>query len=143
MATADPAARRRAVILLLSCTAVGALLIFGFGRYREAMLDWVVADPSDTRRRVSLIFFVSAGLFAAPLLFFAGYLWSFGNKVVRAESFPPPGHRVIADTPSLAGAEAVQRGRTFKNLAFFLGAGALVLWFLMWRLAGMFAGRSA
>ena len=111
MTTADPAARRRAVIILLVCAAVGSLLIVGFGRYRDAMVEWVVADPSDARRRVSLVFLVSAGLFAAPLLVFAGYLWSFGAKVMRTESFPPPGHRVVRDTPSLAGAEAIQRGR--------------------------------
>lgn len=143
MTTTDPAARRRAVIILVVCAAVGALLIVGFGRYREAMVEWVVADPADARRRVSLVFLVSAGLFAAPLFVFAGYLWSFGAKVLRTESFPPPGHRVVRDTPSLAGAEAIQRGRSFKTLAMFLAAAALLLWMLLWRLAVMFAGRSS
>lgn len=143
MTATDPAARRRAVIVLIVCAAVGALLIIGFGRYREAMLEWVVADPADARRRVSLVFLVSAGLFAAPLLVFAGYLWSFGVKVIRAESFPPPGHRVVRDTPSLAGAEAVQRGRGFKALAMVLAAAAIILWLLLWRLAVMFAGRAS
>jgi hypothetical protein len=48
---------------------------------------------------------------------------------------------VSADTPSLAGAEAVQRGRSFRYLAILLAVSALVLWFLMWRLVGLFAGR--
>ena len=141
MAASDPAARRRAVILVVVCAAIGALLILGFGRYRDALLGWVVADPASTGRRVSLIFFVSAGLFAAPLLVFAAYLWAFGTKVVRTGSFPPPGHRVIRDTPSLAGAEAIQRGRSFRNLALFFGGGALVFWVLLWRLAALFASR--
>lgn len=143
MATQDPAAVRRAVIVVVVCVIVGALVIVGFGRYREAMLGWVVADPANTGRRVSLVFFVSAGLFAAPLLVFAAYLWAFGTKVVRTGSFPPPGHRVIRDTPPLAGAEAVQRGRGFRSLALFFGGGALVLWVLLWRLAAVLTNRAS
>ncbi len=143
MATADPSARRRSITILVVCTAIGALLIFGFGQYRDALMDWVVADPANTGRRVSIVFFASAGLFAAPLLFFAAYLWAFGARVVRTESFPPPGHRVVRDTPSLAGAEAVQRGRSFKNLALFFGGGALILWVLLWRLAIVFTSRAS
>jgi hypothetical protein len=141
MATADPAARRRALIILGVCTVVGALLIIVFTRYRETLTDWVVADPADAQRRFTLVFLGSTGLLVAPLLVFGAYLWSFGSRVIRAESFPPPGHRVIADTPSLAGAEAVQRGRTFRYLAIFLALSALALWFLMWRLVGLFANR--
>lgn len=134
--------RRRSVIVLLVCAAIGALLIVGFGRYRDALLDWVVADPVKTAGRVKLVLFTAAGLLALPLLFFAAYLWSFGAKVVQAESFPPPGHRVVGDTPSLAGAEAVQRGRSFKNLGLFFAGGALILWVLLWRLAILFTNRT-
>jgi hypothetical protein len=141
MAQADPIARRRAIIIVAVCTFVGALLILGFSRYRDALTEWVVADPADARRRANLVFLGSAGLLIAPLLVFAAYLWAFGSKVIRTESFPPAGHRVIADTPSLAGAEAVQRGRSFRYLAILLAVSALVLWFLMWRLVGLFAGR--
>ena len=140
---ADPAARRRTLIILGVSTFVGALLIFGFGRYRDALMEWIVADPADTRRRISLVFFVSAGLFAAPLLGFAAYLWSFGGKVIRTEAFPPPGYRVARETPALSGDEAVQRGRMFKRLAFVFGAGAVLLWLILWRLAGLFVGRGA
>jgi hypothetical protein len=142
MADADPAARRRSLIILAVCAGVGALLILGFGRYREALLGWVVADPADASRRVSLVFLASTGLLVAPLFVFAAYLWSFGVKVIRTESFPPPGHRVVRDTPSLAGAEAIQRGRSFKTLAIFLAAAAAVLALLLWRLAVMLAGRA-
>ena len=143
VATQDPAAVRRAVTIVVVCAIVGALLIFGFGRYRDALLGWVVADPASTGRRVSLIFFLSAGLFAAPLLVFAAYLWAFGTKVVRTESFPPPGQRVTRDTPSLAGAAAIQRGRSFRNLALFFGGGALVLWVVLWRLAAILTNRAS
>jgi len=140
---ADPAARHRSLWVLVICAAIGGLLILGFGRYRQALLDWVVADPAEVRRRVSLVFFVGAGLFTAPLLFFAGYLWRFGATIIRAESFPPPGHAVVRDTPALSGADAVRRGRTFKILATIFAGGALLLWLLLWRLAAIFAGRAS
>jgi hypothetical protein len=132
---------QRTVLLLIVSAAVGAILIFAFGRYRSTLLDWVVADPENVRRRASLVFFVAAGLLAGPLLLFAAYLWSFGAKVVRARAFPPPGHRTIRDAPALAGDEAVQRGRGFKLLGMFLAAAAVLLWLLLWRLAGLFASR--
>jgi hypothetical protein len=117
-------------------------LILAFGRYRETVFNWVVADPGDARRRANLVFFVSVGLLTAPLLMFAAYLWSFGMKVIRSASFPPPGHRAITETASLAGAEAIQRGRAFKWLGIFLGVAALVLWGLLWQLPGLLAGRA-
>jgi hypothetical protein len=137
-----PAARRRALIVLGVCAVVGSLLILAFGRYRQTVFDWVVADPADARRRVSLVFFVSVGLLTAPLFMFAAYLWSFGVKIIRTQSFPPPGHRAVTETASLAGADAVKRGRGFKALAVFLGFAALVLWVLLWLLARLLAGRA-
>ena len=138
---ADPAVRRRTLIILGVSAAVGALLIFGFTRYRDALLEWIVADPASTRSRVSLVFFISAGLFAAPLVGFAAYLWSFGARVIRTEAFPPPGYRVARETPALSGVEAVQRGSMFTRLERLFGLVALGIWLLLWSLAGLFAGR--
>lgn len=139
---ADPTALRRTILVLAASAVVGAILIFAFSRYRSTLLDWVVADPENVRRRADLVFFVAAGLLAIPLLLFAAYLWSFGAKVVRTQSFPPEGHRMIRGTPVLTGDEAIQRGRGFKTLAMFLSGAALLLWLLLWRLAGIFAGRA-
>ena len=138
----DPAVIRRTVVILVASAVVGAILIFALGRYRSTLLDWVAADPDNVQRRASLVFFVAAGLLAAPLLILAAYLWSFGAKVVRTQSFPPQGHRVIRGTAVLTGDEAIQRGRGFKVLAMFLSGAALLLWLLLWRVAGMFAGRA-
>lgn len=76
-----------------------------------------------------------AAVLSAPLVALAVYLWSLGARVLRAGQFPPPGYRVIRDTPVVGGQAAVLRGRAFRALALCLGGGAVLLWLFLWRLA--------
>jgi hypothetical protein len=72
-----------------------------------------------------------------PLLLVSAHLWRFGARIVCAERFPPPGHRVVRDTIVQHGRSAVVRGRVLMALALVLvGAGGL-LGLSLWRLAGM------
>jgi hypothetical protein len=114
---------------------VGTVLIVGFERYRTPLRDWLLAEPQAIANRVKLVFLLSAVVLSAPLLGFAVYLWSLGAKVLRAQQFPPPGYRVIRDTPLIRGQTAVSRGRSFKVLALCLGIASVLLWLLLWRLA--------
>ena len=99
----DPAARREAAVLVVLGAVVGPLLILGFGRYRTPLRDWLLAEPGEVGYRVKLAFFLAAALLSAPLIAFAGYLWSLGAKVVRTGEFPPLGYRVVRDTLVVAG----------------------------------------
>lgn len=129
---ADPAARRRAVLLVIVCALVGTVLIVGFEHYRTPLRDWLESESRD--HRVTLVFFLAAAL-SAPLLAFAAYLWSLGSKVLWAREFPPPGSRVIRDTPVIAGKAAVLRGRALRALALGLGLASGILCLLLWQLA--------
>jgi hypothetical protein len=140
---ADPAARRQAVVLVVFGALVGALLILGFERYRTPLHDWLLSDPRELGHRVKLVFLLAAALLSAPLAAFAAYLWSLGAKVIRAGEFPPPGYRVIRDTPVIAGRGAVLRGRSLKALALSLGVASVLLWMLLWWLARVFSERAA
>jgi hypothetical protein len=140
---ADPAARRPAVLLVVLGTVVGALLILGFERYRTQLRDWLVSEPGELARRVKLVFSLTAALLSAPLVAFAAYLWSLGAKVVRAGVFPPPGYRVIRDTPVITGPAAESRGRALKALALYLGVASAVLWLLLWWLGRVFSEHEA
>jgi hypothetical protein len=135
---ADPAVRRQAVLLVALGTAVGALLILGLERYRTPLRDWLLSEPAERARRVKLVLSLTVALLSAPLVAFAAYLWFLGAKVVRAGAFPPPGYRVIRDTPVIAGPAAVSRGRGLKALALGLGVAAALLWLLLWRLGRLF-----
>jgi hypothetical protein len=128
---ADPAARQQTVRLVTLSALVGTVLIIGFERYRTPLRDWLVSEPEAMAHRVNLVFLLSAAVLSAPPLAFAIYLWSLGAKVLRARQFPPPGYRVIRDTPVIGGQAAVSRGRGFKVLALCLGVASALLWLLL------------
>jgi hypothetical protein len=129
---ADPGARRRAILVAVFGAAIGALLIAGFEELRGPFHDWLVSDPAETLRRARLAIGLSAVVLAAPLVGFAVYLWLLGAKVLRAQQYPPPGFRVIRDTPVVSGPAAVTRGHAIQVFAVCLGVGAVVLCLFLW-----------
>lgn len=133
---ADPTLRRRAILVAVFGAAIGALLIAGFGHFRGSLHEWLVSDPAETAFRAKLVICAAAFLLAAPLIAFAVYLWLLGVRVVRAQQFPPPGLRVVRDTPVVAGHGAVTRGQAMQVVAVCLGAGAAVLCLFFWWLTG-------
>jgi hypothetical protein len=132
---ADPTLRRRAVLAVALGAVVGALLIAAFDRYAGPLRDWISSQPSGAPGRGMLALLLGAMLLAAPLLVFAARLWSIGASVLRAGEFPPPGHRVIRDTPVVEGRAAVLRGRVFLALAIVLVVISALLWLQISRLA--------
>ena len=124
-------------------TAIGAALIVGFEAYRTPLRDWLLSESGDPTLRVKLVFLLAAAVLTAPLLAFAAFLWSLGAKASRAREFPPPGYRVIRDTPVMSGSAAVLRGRGLKGLALCLGVACVLLWALLWRLAEALSERAA
>lgn len=137
MRKADPAARRNAVLTVVLGAVVGALLIVGFNRYASLLRGWIESEPSEAPRRLRLVFLLGATLLSGPLVVFAVHLWSIGARVLRVQEFPPPGYRVIRDTPVIGGRSAVLRGRAFLILAIVLGVTSALLWLQIWRLARM------
>jgi hypothetical protein len=135
---ADPIVRRRAVVLLLVGMCAGALLIVGFERYRIPLRDWVLSDPETSAQWLKLIFLLVSALLLTPLVVFAAYVWSLGKRVLQAREFPPPGLRVIRDTPVVTGERAISLGRLLKVLALGCGIASVALGFLFWRLAVLF-----
>jgi hypothetical protein len=130
---ADPAARRQAILVIVFATAAGALLIAGFEHLREPFHDWLSSEPAETARRAKLALYVSAFILSAPVIAFAVFLWLLGARVLRAQQFPPPGFRVIRDTPVVGGRGATVRGHVIQILAVCLGGSAALLWlFLVW-----------
>ena len=127
---ADPVARRRLVLIVACEVVLGALLILALEYSRT-----IVRDPAELARRLWLVFSLLAVLLVASPIAFAVYLWSVGTRILRAGEFPPPGVRVIRDTPILSGAAAVARGRGFKALAAALAVAAAILGIFLWRVA--------
>jgi hypothetical protein len=134
---ADTAFRRQAVALVIGGVCAAALLIAAFERYQGELADWVRADPSRIAQRLELVFGAIAVVLLAPLAAMASYLSSLGRRTVRTREFPPPGFRVIRDTPILRGYDALTRGRSLQGVAVFLSAAAVLVGLFLWRFAAL------
>ena len=136
---ADPALRRKAMLIVVSGIVVGTLLIIVFERFQGPFLEWLLSEPENLEYRLGLFCFFSAVFGSAPLFAFAVYMWSFGDRVMHARRFPLPGHRVVRDTPILEAQAAIERGRVFKIMAISLGLAGVILCYAFWWLASALA----
>lgn len=138
----DSVFRRQIVLVLVVGALVGALLIVAFEQYQIPLRNWILSDPEALAQRVKVAFLLLAAFLMAPLLALAVYLWSLGGRVLRAREFPPPGLRVIHDTPVITGEAAISRGRLLKVFAFACGIVSVALGLLLWRLAPLLSGHA-
>ncbi len=117
-------ARRRAVWTVVVGTAIGAVLI--------ALARHVAPSPSAAQAP----FIVAAvGVLAVvPVLIFAVYLWRLGDRARLSGQFPPPGTATLATAPPLVGLAARRRAGLAQAFAVFLGACAVALAVVLWRL---------
>jgi hypothetical protein len=132
---ADPQARRKALVIVVLWTALGGLVIAGFTHFGDSLRDWILSDPAETPFRARLANCLVVALLAVPLVALAIYGWLIGARVLRAQRFPPPGLRVIHDTPVVSGPAAVTRGHALQVVAVCLGLTAAVLCLFFWWLA--------
>jgi hypothetical protein len=137
---ADPEARRKALLVVVFGAAIGGLVIAGLAHFGDSLRDWILSDPEETAFRARLVICLIVALLAAPLVGVAVYIWLIGAQVLRAQRFPPPGLRVLHDTPVLSGSAAVTRGHVIQVVAVCLGLSAAVFclffWWLTWTPGG-------
>ncbi len=136
---ADPKLRRQLIVIVLVVAAIGSALIMLLQLNQDTLKTWIVdhkeylvAHPEV----VAFVFFV----FMLPLLGGAVYLWRFASRVIAARRFPPPGMRVIRDTPVLSENRALVRGRVLQFLAVILFLNSLGIPVMVWFLFRSFAG---
>ena len=115
---ADPSARRRALV------AAGVVAALGWAAF-FILQEWLsqLRGSGETELRRSLAGAMIWGSWAAalPVAALAAWLWRYGGRVCRAARFPPPGAKVIRDTPVVNGDAARLRGTAMRILAVFLG----------------------
>lgn len=131
---ADPAARRQALLFVLLGGIMGGLLIVGFEYYHEPFRDWLLSGQGSLKVRLATVLIMMAMVIAMPLGWFALFLWSLRGKVLEAGEYPPPGCRVIHDTPVFRGRAAASVARVLQALALVLTAAIVLFCFLFWRL---------
>jgi hypothetical protein len=140
---ADPAMRRIAMLIIAFGAIAGVILILVFERYDNALRAWILSEPGSFAQRVNLVFAILIAALLAPLLGFAGYLWSLGGAIVRAGEYPPPGMRVWRDTPVATGDRARFRGHLIKALALGCAAISVASGLLLWWLASFLGSHAA
>jgi hypothetical protein len=115
---ADTRLRRLAITVVVVSAVAGSIAI------------WLVQQWLDSVRQASTASAVQLfaalvglmGLTIVLLVAFGVYLWQYGRRVRAASMFPPPGAKVIRDTPVLRGPPALRRGLILQaaGAAFFL-----------------------
>ena len=131
---ADATLPSQVLFYLILGTCVGALLIIGLERYRIPLRDWMMQEPA---QRLKHFFLLLAAILTGPLIAVAVYVWTLGKKIIRVREFPPPGLRVLRDTPIIMGEKAIARGRLLQVLAVICATASVPSNLLLWGLASL------
>jgi len=136
MQRADPDFRRFVFFFFVALVVVGAVSLWAFQ-------DWLSrvarAEPIVARHHLLLAFACLMGASCALLVALGVYLWRTGARVHAAGRFPPPGMRVLHDTPVLHGAAASRRARLLQGMGVALLICCLGLVIATWRTYTAFA----
>lgn len=128
---ADPAARRRGVVILVVGAALGAVLIAGTGGYRTQLTAWAARNP---QRAFDLLLPALGVTIALPGLAMTWYFWRLGTRVVREERFPPASSGWLRTTAVIRGSGARRQGRMLQVSAVLLAATILIVGVVLIRL---------
>jgi hypothetical protein len=123
---ADPATRRRALIVIAVIAVLGWGAWFGLEHWLAGLRG---LDPAQQRDALERALVWAAWAAMLPVAALALGLWRYGTRVLRAGRFPAPGAKVIRDTAGRLGAPARARGpalRVFAALLGLLAAGTLI-----------------
>lgn len=122
----DPKARQWVIIFLVVMFGLGLLLHLGINAYFENLQDLAAESPASAIQKVM---FVLSGVLVAWLLgalAISIYLHRFARRVFSSQQFPPPGTRVIKETPIIRGQAALRRAKIIQMVAFIFALFAAV-----------------
>ncbi len=138
---ADPVLRRRALWLLIAGIVMGGVVIAGFEHYRPWLQRWLVSEPAYFKHRLLLVTTILIAATSIPLVAASAYVWRRALRARVARRMPPPGERVIRDTPVLVGEAALRQARIQQRIAVALSICAIALAMLLWRMAALIANQ--
>lgn len=135
--TADPAARRKALlfVFLVIVVGLGALALV-----QSAVND--VRDLPGSQRpeaiaRLILLLKLIVGGASVTFVATGLWLWRFAGRVLETGRFPPTGHAVLNDTEVLRGDAAKRRARLGIVLGSLLIVAAVAVFYMAWRLVAL------
>jgi hypothetical protein len=134
---ADRGLRKQTLVWLVLLTALGGAGLLAL----HGWLDHRRHPPYPAAGLLGLdlpgVFLILVAILCLLVIGLGILVWRMGAQVRAAARFPPPGQRVIRDTPILQGVAATRRGRLLQGLAVVLCLCALGLGIFTWRLLGL------
>jgi hypothetical protein len=132
---ADPQLRRIAGLLFAALVVAGSVALLALQSW---LSDVAKAAPSTTGTQLLIAFGGLVAISCATLLAAAVCLSRTAAQVLATKQFPPPGMRVIRDTPVLRGAAAMRRARILQSIGAALVVCGVALAVAAWRLHAAF-----
>jgi hypothetical protein len=118
----------------------GALLIATMQSQLGALQKVAAENPAVIQENFGIITWALIAAVVLPVWAFNIYLWRLGSRIVVTGQFPPPGMKVLRDTPVLRDAAARKCGRLLQVVAAVTSAAALGIAIALWRLAALVRG---
>lgn len=128
---ADPGARRVLAWTLVMGMGAGAI---AYALLQAWLADVMQLPPATARQKLLSLLFWVLSVGAVSLVGLGAYIWRVGARIRAARRFPPPGSRVIRDTPIRLDAAAVRRGKAIQAAGAALVLCASGLGAISWRL---------
>jgi hypothetical protein len=136
---ADPRLRWLAIAIVIVFAAAGSIALWAMQRWLDGM-----REPSPASMAQLLAAFVCLmGTTVLMLAALGAFLWQYGKRVRAASLFPPPGAKVVRDTPVLRGAAALRRGLVLQGLGVLFVLCCIGLALATWRFHALFSVHAA
>jgi hypothetical protein len=138
--SADPGARRRAIIL--ACATI-LLAVAAYVVADRWLADAAARSTAEARAAIAAVLRWGTAAVATMAAASGLYLFLLGRRVVSGRRFPPAGMAVIKDTRVIEGRSARTRGFIIQALALTLMAAATALPFAAFKVAALIESASA
>jgi len=132
---ADPRMRRGVAIAVAVVIAVGLVLFAELQSELDRIASLAQRDPEAATARGIRLVTILALVAGLSLLGVGGWFWQLARRIRRTDQYPPPGMRLLRDTPLLAGTRAwtvATKAKVIAVLTWLLGLA--IAWYL-WQLA--------
>ena len=124
---ADPVMRRRAMLMLVGGAVVGTASVGWLLPALQRVLLEAKLTGRIRSRTICLAFLGLLVLLAAAVVASGVNVFRLGSRAISSEQFPPPGQKVLRDTPVVRGRRAVALGRVQRILGVLLICCAVAL----------------
>jgi hypothetical protein len=124
-------------MFLALVTITGVALIIGFEQWLAVMRDVATRNPKQAGDQIAYVIRVFAAVISLSLAGLALVVARVSWQVYAARRFPPPGMNLAFDVRVVEGLRAVWRALAGFVTAMLLGAMAVVMPYLLWRILSL------